>query len=215
MKKYITLILALALVMSLSVPAFAEGETVGPGDKVEVGFTFEVNEPKYTVEIPAVIELELGEMVNLPVTTTIYNPELLVGRKIVLTLEDALAGDIKSCFPDGSSPAEIHAWDDFLVVRNDSAPAGYYKTFMYTIKGDIMNIDELHNYGATAANNLSHGWKFFEFTVSGTKNLGFWCLGPGDGWNDSEGNLVMFDTGKIYPNSAYTGWVTFGIKLEW
>ena len=211
MKKYITLILALALVMSLSVPVFA----VGPGDKVEVGFTFEVNEPKYTVEIPAVIELELGETVNLPVTATVYTPELLVGRKIVLTLEDAAVGDIKSFFPEGSSPAEYCAWDDYLVVRNDSAPAGYYKTLEYLIYGEIDNIDEPHNLGSSAAIWLMQGWKFFEFTASGTKNLGFECIGPSAGFDDSEGNSVWFDAGKVYPNSTYTGWVTFGIKLEW
>ncbi|MCL1816866.1 MAG: hypothetical protein FWG43_04615, partial [Clostridiales bacterium] len=213
-KKYITLILTLALVLSLFVPAFAEG-AVGSGDMVEVGFTFEVNEPKYTVEIPAVIELELGETVNLPVTATIYNPELLVGRKIVFTLEDAVVGDIKSFFPDGVEPAEIHAWNDFLVVKNDFAPSGYYKTLCYMVSGEILNYDALHGYESPAANWYMHGWKFFEFTESDTKNLGFWCPGPTNGFHDSEGNVVWFNVSKVYPNSQYSGWVTFGIRLEW
>ena len=214
MKKYIPLILALALVMSLSAPAYAGG-AVGPGDKVEVGFTFRVNEPKYTVEIPAVIELELGGTVDLPVTAAIYNPELLVGRKIVLTLEDAAIGDIKSHFPDGVEPALAYAWNDYLVVRNDSAPSGYYKTLCYLIYGEILNIDALHGFDSIAATWYMHGWKFFEFTESGTKNLGFWCPGPDSGFQDSEGNMVWFNASKVYPNSQYSGHVVFGIKLEW
>ena len=196
MKKYITLILALALVMSLSVPAFAEGETVGPGDKVEVGFTFEVNEPKYTVEIPAVIELELGGVVNLPVTVSGGATETLTGRKIVLTLEDALNGDI-SYLPDG-----VHPHHDWLIVENNSTPSGYYKSLWYVI---ISN--------ETVSDRLEPGKTLLEFTVDGEKDLVFYM--PEGILGSVDGDAYDLDAGKVYPNSTYTGWVTFGIKLEW
>ncbi|MCL2678756.1 MAG: hypothetical protein FWF18_00405 [Dehalococcoidia bacterium] len=210
MKKFASVILALAFMLSLSVPAFA----AGPGEKIEVGFTYEVSEPKFTVEIPAGIELVLGGTVDLPVTVSGGATETLDGRKIAITLEDAAVGDIKTFFPDGVEPGESSAYDDFLVVRNDSAPAGYYKTLMYDIRGEISNSDATHGppYSGNIAGFLISGWKFFEFTEDGTKNLRF-RLWSTHGMRDSEDNTVWFNASKVYPNSKYTGWIVFGVKI--
>ena len=199
MKKYITLILALALVMSLSVPAFAEGETVGPGDKVEVGFTFEVNEPKYTVEIPAGIELKLGQQVSLPVTVSGGATETLEGRKIVITLEDATAGE--SWNSEWAIYDGVTHSDDLLIVENSFATGEYYKTLNYFI-----NPPEAYN-GKSLAGYLDQGRTLLEFAEDGTKNLGF-QLAEKTGGHDINPAL-------IYPNSEYKGHIVFGIKLEW
>ena len=57
MKKLLSIILALALVMSLSVPAFAADET----RKVDLSFYEEENGPVYTVTIPGSLDLTRGD----------------------------------------------------------------------------------------------------------------------------------------------------------
>ena len=212
MKKFMTLILVLALAMSLCAPAFAETYQAGDNPKTDVTFTYTVDEPKYVVEIPAKVELVLsGNWHYYPVTVSGGATETLNGRKIVITLEDAIVGNIKSCFPAGE-PSEDHAYDDFLVVKNDSVPAGYYNTLMYGVAGDV---DQLNRYNAvgSATTYLERGWKFFEFTEDGTKDLGFNLVGPPSGFTDSEGNSVWLSLDRIYPNSEYFGQITFGIKI--
>ena len=210
MKKFMTLILVLALVMSLSAPVLAY--QAGDNPKTDVTFTYTVAEPKYTVEIPAKIELVLDQWLELPVTVSGGATETLNGRKIVITLEDAITGDVKSFFPDGE-PGQSSNYDDLLVVKNDSVPAGYYRTLRYVVGGDIEQVDDHNNGYGYYTTYLARGWKFFEFTEDGTKNLHFEMSGPGTGWYDSEGNPVLFKLNMVYPNSEYYGKIVFGIKI--
>ena|GEM_PF-2026519 len=213
MKKLSNIILALFLALILSVPALAAGY-VGPGEKVEVGFTYEVSEPKYMVEIPATIDLVFDTWVELPVTVSGGATETLEGRKIAITLEDAAVGDVISFFPDGVLPGDDYVYDDFLVVKNDSAPDGYYKTLKYAVMGDISQTVRWGGGGwSSSTDYLFPGFRFFEFTEDGTKNLGFMIVSPGDGYRDSEGNSIWFNLAKVYPNSRYTGWIVFGVKI--
>jgi len=190
MKKFASIILVLALALSLSVPAFAADDR-----KTDVFFTFEVNEPKYTVEIPAGIELKLGQTVYFPVTVSGGATETLEGRKIVITLEDALAG--KSWDSEWAIYDNVPHSDDLLIVENFFATGEYYKALSYSIS----------NSASGTVGWLDKGRTLLEFTEDGTVNLRF---------------LLSFDVGGhvinqslIYPNSEYTGQIIFGIKLEW
>ena len=185
MKKFVSIFLALALALSLSVPTFAEGDTVGPGDKVEVKFTYAVVEPKYMVEIPATVELKLDEVVNLPVTLGISNPEVLDGRKIAITLEDVLTGQP----PIGGINS------DWFIVQNIGVPYGYYSTLSYAI---IAGGYRWHHITDHSGRNL------LEFTDTGVKDIGF-LLEAISGWS--------YDLKLIYPNSLYKGWIVFGVKI--
>jgi len=200
MKKFASIILVLALMLSLSVPAFA----VGPGDKVEVGFTYEVVEPKYMVEIPAGIELKLNQTVFLPVTVSGGATETLEGRKIVITLEDALAGASlysgTALYGDGV----LHT-DDFMIVKNNYAKEGYYDTLAYYISSPMW-IDGTISAGTV---HLDIGKPLLQFSEDGVKNLDF-SLIPGIATDDG---VIELDPALIYPNSRYTGWIVFGVKI--
>ena len=193
MKKFTSIIIVLALMLSLSVPVFA----VGPGDKVEVTFTYELVEPKFMVEIPATIELELDEVVYHPISIGISNPEVLNGRKIVITLDDALVGDV-SWF--GELRETYANYNDFFIVTNNDATGAYYKTlFYYFIAGSS---------GGSRLAQLKGG-DLLAFTEDGSKNIGFWLTTTEDSYTTgSELNHAL-----IYPNSRYTGWVVFGVKI--
>jgi len=175
MKKFASVILVLALMLSLSVPVFA----VGPGDKVEVGFTYEVVEPKFMVEIPATIELELG--INVPFPISVSNVAYLNGRKIVVSVEDALTGS-SSWLPGGST--------NLFIVENRDAPGDYYETLCYMVD---------HTSGVVPASLQKI------FTEDGTKDFLFSLL--------SQSGIYSVDPALIYPNSRYTGWVVFGVKV--
>ena len=57
MKKFITITLVLALVLTMFVPALAAGETEA---KTNLSFTYSVSEPTYTVTIPGELALDIG-----------------------------------------------------------------------------------------------------------------------------------------------------------
>ena len=181
MRKVTIIFIILALVLSLTVPAFAADQT----RETIVTLTFEVAEPKYTVEIPASIELDLDEAVYLPVT--VNGAETLSGRTVVIKIADAVNGKVS--YYSGYS-------DDCFIVENITATGSYYKTIGYSITNP-------ETYSGVANISGISDWKACEFTEDGTKNLDF---------------LVMqdnFDPNLVLPNSKYTGWVTFGISLEW
>ena len=190
MKKFITIILTLALVLSLSVPVFAaENPTEA---KTELWFTYTVPEPVYTVTIPATINLKLNEGGHLDVTVS--DIENIGNKKISITLEDALTGR-----PDFFSSSPIH---DYFVLRNKDVSEnstlydGYYRDIGYIIwTPSNGGLNYLPNYD----------WELMQFAENETKQLGFGIL-PYNG--DDE-----LDVSKLLPNSPYTGYIVFGIKL--
>ena len=185
MRKFTIIFVLLALVLSLSVPAFAYES----GDKVEVSLTRRAAEPKYYVSIPASIELKLYENVYLDVTASdIAN---LGNKKVAITLDDALVGH-PSNLPGGYS-------DTIFIVKHISAsdPYPYYEALGYYIYGEIANGHMLSD----PMFNLS----LLEFTEDNTKQIMFYI-------GEISGDYPI-DPSLILTNSSYTGWVIFGIKL--
>lgn len=198
MKKIATLILSLALALSLSVPVFAETYSDGEAAKTEVYFNYAPVKPKYVVEIPAKIELKLGQDVYLPVTVS--SLDSLNGEKVAISLEDALAGDV--------SWYGNNQFHDQLIVKNPNAPDGYYSTLGYKIWGYVPGYDiwaYFHNLPAPVDE-----LRLLNFSEDGTQNiiLHLYTVSPYDG---SPGYTL--NPALIYPNSEYYGKVIFGIRL--
>ena len=193
MKKFIPLILALALVLSLSVPAFAIDER-----DVEVTFTYDIPEPKYYIIIPSSIELSLNGPVNLPVTAE--GVASLEGRKIAISVSDALFGIITYDHQERS---------DMLIVQNEQATDPYCAALGYVIDGQV---------GTIQYKDSGIGRTLLRFTEEETQNLSFKMY---LGYYEDDNHDFDFPAwgalkpSMIYPNSKYTGWVTFGIKVEW
>ena len=183
MRKFTIIFVILALLFSLSVPVFAADDD-DTRDTV-VSFTFEVATPRYSVNIPASIELDLDGPVYLPVT--VVGTDTLSGRTVVIKIADALNGEV-------SYLDEMEYNDDWFMVENTAANGAYYKTIAYVIGNP-----ETHsfiNFFSDSAN-----WKACEFSADGTQNLAF--------------TAQVDDPNLVLPNSKYTGFVVFGISLEW
>lgn len=86
MKKYLTLILALALVLGLSVPAFAANETE---KRTDLSFVYEVAEPIYTVTIPGSLALKSG---GNAVPITVSDADDLNGKAVRVSIESTNYG---------------------------------------------------------------------------------------------------------------------------
>ena len=192
MRKFTIIFVLLALLLSLSVPAFAYES----GDKVEVSLTRNADEPKYYVNIPASIELKWDDDVYLPVTAE--GVADLNGRKIVVGIEDALTGywSLAAGHPMTDRP-------DYFIVKNDEATGDFYQTIAYSIFiGDTGT-------GASVKEDIAD--VFLEFTEEGSQNFRF-LTGLGIYTSIPEYNRE-YDLNLIYPNSAYKGLVIFGIKV--
>lgn len=94
MKKLLTIMLALVMVLSLSVTALATGNSIDQGSTNKTGnttVTFNVD-PTYTVTIPATVELEKKTAADETVTyekdltVSAENVRLLEGKQIQVTL---------------------------------------------------------------------------------------------------------------------------------
>ena len=94
MKKLLTIMLALVMVLSLPVTALAAGNSIDQGSTSKIGnttVTFNVD-PTYTVTIPATVELEKKTAADETVTyekdltVSAENVRLLEGQQIQVTL---------------------------------------------------------------------------------------------------------------------------------
>ena len=81
-KKSISIILALALVMSLSVPVLATN-----GTQTDLTFTYAIPEPSFVVTIPGTLNLAVGDN-NLPITAEVQTSGDLNGDTIVVTIQE-------------------------------------------------------------------------------------------------------------------------------
>ena len=105
MRKFLTIILALALVMSLcAVPAFAANETSGQTD---LTFTYTAPEPTYTVTIPASLDLAFGDNY---LDITVSDTANLGGSAIAVTFEGTQ--DFDYVAPLGRPAYYTHLWLD-------------------------------------------------------------------------------------------------------
>jgi len=184
MKKALTIILALALVMSLSVPAFAADNEYTEKDKEgKTDISFTISEPTYTVTIPASVALNYtagtDTTTNLPITVS--DSENLNGRSIVITVEatndlitsGALAGLYQNClYPADPVDGNDRIPFDFASVEDDAGNMGQFPS----------------------------GYVLVTFSADGVKNIGFIMQGT---LNSS-----------VRPGVAYTGWIQFGIGLK-
>ena len=143
MKKFLTLLLAVALVMSLSVPAFAtEYDETDTEATTNLSFSL-LAAPTYTVTIPGSLNLVEGNN-YLPITVS--DSADLDGGSIVITAEET--ND-----PHGTPDN----WVQRLVVGGGESASDY-------INYHINNID-LNDYVFTS------GTEIFSFTADGTQNV--------------------------------------------
>jgi len=80
MKKVLTIFLVLALVMSLSAPAFAANQTEA---RTDLSYMY-VAEPEYTVTIPGTLKLDFGRN---SLYITVSDANYLAGKRIEVTLD--------------------------------------------------------------------------------------------------------------------------------
>ena len=184
MKKALTIMLALALVLSISAPAFAAEDDYR---QTNLNFYYSVSEPTYSVTIPSSMDLFL-DIVTLS-NVTVTDVTNLNGKTIAITVEDATNGDV--------SWFDVNEHHDYLIVENLEATGKYYKTLAIAVIGELNTITRLGEF--------TDGRLLFEFTEDDTKDIGFTAL--------SSVAPYQLDPGLIYPNSYYTGYIIFGIKL--
>jgi len=120
MKKYLSIILALVLVLSLSVPALAVDDT----RQTELSFYYYAEpEPEYYVTIPDAIELEIGD--NF-LEITVSEAENLGNKEIKVTLEDTQSHFDGNCILELLSPnigINYHLYDATgMPVRTPESP---------------------------------------------------------------------------------------------
>jgi len=184
MKKALIIILALTLVMSLSVTAFAAEDDYR---QTNLNFYYSVYEPTYSVTIPSAIDLFLDEIILNNITAT--DVSNLNGKTIAISVEDALNGDV--------SWFDVNEYHDYLIVENLEATGRYYTTLAIEILGELNTFTRLGDF--------ADGRLLFEFTEDDTKDIGFSVL--------TSVAPYQLDPGLIFPNSLYTGYIIFGIKL--
>ena len=183
MKRALTIILALALVMGLSAPALAVEDDYR---QTELYFYYDVSEPTYSVTIPSSIDLFLDEFVLHNITAN--DVTNLNGKTIAISIEDALNGDV--------SWFDVNENHDYLIVENLEATGRCYKTLAI---GIICGSKTFNRLGDLTDQIL------FEFTEDDSKDIGFGVL--------SSVAPYQLDPGLIFPNSQYTGYIIFGISL--
>ena len=121
MKKFLTLFLAVALVMSLSVPAFA-ADYDETDSSAQTDFSLTIAGPTYTITIPATMNLSVGNN-YLPITVS--DMDNFSGEKIVVTAKETQA-EYSTHFmfylwPNGTEPGN----DEYIIYTViNSASAG-------------------------------------------------------------------------------------------
>ena len=186
MKKFLTLFLAVALVMSLSVPAFA-ADYDETDSEAQTNLSFTLAGPTYTITIPATMNLSVGNN-NIPITVS--DMDNFSGEKIVVTAKETQAEeDIGS----GTYFYDFHLWP------NGTIPAMLADVLMYTVH----RLDGTSDYYAISP---SETHIVAEFTANGTENVQITVMNY---LGHPLGALDPIPTGV-----PYTGWITFGISVE-
>ena len=186
MKNPAKIILALALALSLSVPALAYTE--GDEPQTNVYLAYDAPEPKYVVTIPAEIYLKIDEKVDLSIE--VEGTETLNGGVIVISIADALTG-LPSFLGVGQGA------DDYLIITNPKAPKPYYENLCYGITSDIAE-------GFLLSDVVKSPVLIFK--EDGKKAVSFGVQKTVNG--------IDLDTGRIYSHDSYAGFVVFGIWMN-
>ena len=189
MKKALTVILTLVLVMSLSVPAFAEYidynyfDERSSGGATELVFMYTPASPTYTVAIPASMELSVGDN-HLPIIVS--DAENLGGKKVTVFLFDTSAST------NISSELKEVRFALSNIANDHEVP--YY---LYDAYGSLISGTYRIGYGGDF---LSDGLVLAEFVGNGSHDLVM-------GFNQNIVNMAQ-------PNVLYSGYIIFGIKCE-
>ena len=118
MKKLITVLLALAMVASLSVTAFAADVTTNGGQgSAEIGFGVD---PTYTVTIPATVTLEKKDVEGVITYENDYTIEAAAGVRLKKNeyIEVAVTTDNEMETPEGATLAYTITKDDAALENN-------------------------------------------------------------------------------------------------
>lgn len=162
MKKIISIVLALVMMMAVAVPAFAATAVLGE-NKVNVETTFDATtDASYTVTIPATISVAWNDETTAYEVGYTVTSQLLVGASLKVavnydsdtddanngvmknaettaTLKYTLAGAGKTTFTgvnDGAKASDMGGTDATITVAGfDAAPVGVYTgTITYTVE---------------------------------------------------------------------------------
>lgn len=162
MKKIISIVLALVMMMAVMVPAFAATPAVLGENKVNVETTFdEATDASYTVEIPATISVKWDDETTVYDASYSVKSQLLVGASVTVgvaydadtddtnngvmtnaettaTLKYTLTGAGETTFTgvnDGAKASDMGGTDASITVAGFAdAPVGTYTgTITYTV----------------------------------------------------------------------------------
>jgi|GEM_PF-5284503 len=147
MKKSVCVILMLALVLSLSVPAFASNQT-------DLVFSYSVSEPAYTVNIPGKLDLEIGQ--NLMTIEVVC--EDLEGKQVIITAEET--NEAYTYVSDSSFLTRL--------VRKDGG-AGFVRYFLRDAEGK-----GIFSHTSTITDTFDSGDELFKFSEAGKDYLDFY-----------------------------------------
>jgi len=227
MKKALTIILALALVMSLSVPAFAAPDS---SKDTTLNFSLTIAGPAYTVTIPGTLPLGLGST-SLGITCQMIDRSLGYYEEIVVTFEgtqtrsgyryyDPIASQTLTV-PNGtaflalSAPHEIQPFP--TIWSRTTIPYRIYDTNnnLMPLSTDEWVVKNVASYGPQVGKNGSLLASFYygdyeeEYgtTDTATKNIKILID------NNDVQNLI--DSGSFAPGATYTGTITFGISFQY
>ena len=194
MKKALTIILTLALVMSLSVPAFA-----ATNKDTTLNFTPVIAAPEFTVSIPPTLDLAIGNN-GLKVEVQL---EKMIGQYDVIEVtfegtQNSMAGrSTLSLSAAGASQSIRYSLIDAL---NNPVPTHEFSGTLWAWHGALL---AAFDYGAAYdAGVEGQGWHGL-MTANLTIRI------------DGEDVQKLIDNGQFRPGETYTGTITFGISYKY
>jgi len=205
MKKALTIILAMALVMSLSVPVFAADSS----QNTNLTFSYAVAGPEYTVTIPPSLNLVIGDNA-LPISCEITKP---LGRydEILVTFEATQQHEL-------GTPGTGNAVYELALRFNENRMV-FVPYHLFDADGGEMKTGTMGYPYGFEVDRLKDGSLLVAFNAKNFK--------PGELGDDNEvtryinievvGTEVqaLIDNGRFYPTETYTGFITFGIRYNY
>ena len=198
MKKLISIIIFVAIVVCMTIPVFAENydqdDTEGQTD-----FKLELGSPTYTVTIPTMKNLAIGDNF-LPIEVS--DAQNLNGKSIVITFESTQAKACNSFYPLAYS----------LILWRDPVPTGVVTMYMSDYSNWV-------NYYLYDENGVQKGEKD---TIISFHNRTPYVLDAGkilasytkDGIKQIKMYIPPENVDHISTSVEYSGYIVFGIGVE-
>ena len=214
MKKSISIILALVLAVSLSVPAFAVDST----REVQLSYThvYTPAAPKYSVTIPGTLNLNKGDnylTVSVSVDNVVYTLPEVIDYSVAVTFEGTGYQIDSNTYYLSLFPAGYSGNYNILDQANLAVKYGLYDSWGYAV-----------SYPENRGDYSPAGFATYFRAAEAGAELAY--LNLEDTWYDGgaisaqirfvvdEAALNrMIDDGYIQNNVKYSGTITFGIKL--